>query len=382
MRVVHLITRLDFGGAQQNTLHTCRELGRRGHDVILVAGPGGMLDDEARASGVRYFPLPRLRREIRPFSDIMALRDVVAMLRRERPDVLHTHSSKAGALGRLAGRLARVPVVIHSVHGWAFAPRMPAAPRILYRIVEAACTPLADHVISVSRRDLDTGRALGLVREGRASVIRSGIALGDFSPHGPGRDRVRAEWGVGASDILVVSVANLKPQKGPLDFVAAAALAAREVPHLRFAFIGDGELRPRVEEAIAAAGLAGRFVLPGWRRDVPEILRAADIFALSSLWEGLPRSVVQARASGLPVVATAVNGTPEAVLEGECGYLVPPGDPAAMAAALVRLARDPDRRRAMAAKALEGLEEFSDVTMVDAQEALYSRLLAERRARA
>lgn len=378
MRILHVITKLELGGAQQNTLHTCRELAHRGHDVVLASGPGGMLDDEARRGPFRFAEIAPLVRQIHPVKDLLALVALTRLMRRERPGVVHTHSSKAGALGRVAAFLARVPVVVHTVHGWSFADGMPRATQAAYRAVERACAPLTDHFISVSRLDLERGVRLGIVPAESGSVVRSGFDLAEFAPDEAGRRRVRAEWGVRDDEVLVVNVSNFKQQKAPLDFVRAAGIAAREAPALRFAFVGDGELRGEVEQAVAREGLGARMTLAGWRRDVPDVMRAADVFALSSLWEGLPRSVVQARACGKPVVATAVNGTPEAVEDGVTGFLVPPGDAGAMAAALVRLARDPVLRDAMSRRAREGLDEFSAAAMVDAQERLYERLTALR----
>lgn len=377
MRILHVITKLELGGAQQNTLHTCRSLQERGHDVVLVAGPGGMLDEEAGRGPFRFLPLASLVREIRPLDDLRALARLVRIIRTERPDIVHLHSSKAGAIGRVAAALARAPVVIHSIHGWSFAAGMPAVTSAAYRCVELLCRPLTDHFISVSRLDLELGEKAGIVPRGRGSVIRSGFDLSEFRREGPGRERVRAEWGIAPDEVLVVNVSNFKPQKAPLDFVRAAGLASRLEPRLRFAFVGDGELRGEVEAAVSREGLASRFVLAGWRHDVPEILRAADVFALTSLWEGLPRSVVQARACGLPVVATAVNGTPEVVVDGETGWLVTPGDPESFGRRLAELAADEGLRRAMGERAARGLEEFSAEAMVDAQERLYRRLLGE-----
>ena len=376
MRILHVITKLELGGAQQNTLQTCRELSRRGHDVVLAAGTGGILDDEARRGPFRFVPLRHLVREIRPLSDALALLEILRLVRALRPDVVHAHSSKAGALGRVAARLAGAPVIVHSIHGWSFAAGMPRATQAVYRLVERLCAPLTDHFISVSRRDLELGIREGIVDATKGSVIRSGFDLSEFSREGPGREDVRREWGIGDADVLVVNVSNFKPQKAPLDFVRAAAIASRQAPGLRFAFVGDGEMRPAVEEAVRSEGLQERMILAGWRRDVPELLRAADVFALSSLWEGLPRTVVQARACGLPVVATAVNGTPEAVDDGRTGLLVPPSDPEAFARALVRLAQDPGLRTSMGEAARHGLDEFSAAAMVDGQERLYASLVA------
>jgi glycosyltransferase involved in cell wall biosynthesis len=376
VKILHIITRLELGGAQQNTLFTCRALADRGHDVVLASGTGGHLDEEARRAPFRWVPLRWLVREVAPLRDSMATAEIFRLVRRERPDVVHLHSSKAGVLGRVAAWLARAPVVIHSIHGWSFADGMPVRTRKIYRLVERLCAPLTDWFIAVSRRDLEAGINLGIVPASRASVIRSGFDLVRFAPDRPGRARVRAEWNVAGGEILVVTISNFKPQKAPLDFVRAAAAAARREPRLRFAFVGDGTLRRSVEEAVAAEGLAGRLVLAGWRDDVDDILRACDVFVMNSLWEGLPRSVVQARAAGRAVVATAVNGTPEVVEHGETGFLVAPHDIPAMADAIVLLAQDAELRARMGAQARLGLEAFSQDLMVDQQEQLYLSLVS------
>ena len=381
MRLLHVITRLELGGAQQNTLATCRGLAARGHEVVLAYGPGGMLDAEVEGAAYRAVPLEALRREIHPLHDARALLALTRLVRDLQPDVLHDHSSKAGVLGRLAGRAGGARFVVHGVHGWSFAHGQPAATRAAYRLVERACSLLTDHFACVSALDLEEGRRLGIIRGDRASVIRSGFDLAAFAPGGPGRERVRAEWSVETSDVLVVNVSNFKRQKAPLDFVRAAGEAARLDPRLRFAFVGDGPLRPDVVAAVAEENLGSRMVLAGWRRDVADILRAADVVALTSLWEGLPRTLVQARASARPVVATRVNGTPEVVVPEVNGLLVEPGDVGAIAAAFVRLARDPDLRARLGAAGPVGIEDFAEERMVDLQESLYRRLMQQRLAR-
>lgn len=382
MRVLHVITKLELGGAQQNTLFTCRRLAERGVQVTLASGPGGLLDDEASRAPYPHVVVPSLVREISPLADVRALARLTGLVRRLRPDVVHTHSSKAGALGRFAARLGRARAVVHTVHGWSFSDRQAPAARVTYGLVERALRPFTDHHVSVSARDLELGLRRGLVVEGRGSVIRSGVDVAEFRREGPGRERVRGSWGVQEDDVLVVNVSCLKPQKAPLDFVRAAARALRKEPRLFFALVGDGELRGSVEAALREEGLEDRFVLAGWRRDVAEVLRAADVLALTSLWEGLPRTLVQARLVGVPVVATAVNGSPEVVVDGRTGLLVEPGDVGAIAEALAALASDDELRRHLGRG--DGVSEeafrheFDQDVMVERQVALYDRLLAQR----
>lgn len=375
VKILHVITKLELGGAQQNTLHTCRELSSRGHDVTLAFGPGGMLDEEAALGGHSLRPVPDLVREIRPVRDLRALVALTRLVNELEPDIVHTHGSKAGALGRLGSWAGGATRLVHSVHGWSFAENMPRVPRAAYRAVEHACAPLTDHFVCVSARDLALGERLHIVRKGKGSVIRSGFDLSAFRHVAADRDALRHEWGIAPDDVLIVNVSNFKAQKAPLDFVRAASIASRQDERLRFVFVGDGPLRPEVEHAVAALGLGCRLLIAGWRRDIPRVLCAADIVALTSLWEGLPRTVVQARACGRTVVATAVNGTPEVVEDGVTGFLVRPRDVESMARAFVTLARDAGLRQRIGSRAAQGLEEFDETTMVDLQEALYQRLL-------
>ncbi len=366
---------LELGGAQQNTLYTCRRLAERGHQVWLAAGKGGQLDEVARKGPFEFIELEHLYRPITPKSDPLAIWEMTRLVRHLEPDIVHTHSSKAGMLGRLAGRLGGAKKVVHSVHGWSFSPFHPPRRRRVYIEMERIAHWACDHLIAVSRENIEDGLRLGIVPRKAHSVIRSGIDFEEFSPDGPGRLEVRTEWGVGEDEFLVVNVSCYKPQKDPATFVEAALLAAQREPRLKFALVGDGELRPNLERALAEADLGDRFILTGWRNDIPEILRAADAVALTSLWEGLPRVVVQARSARKPVVATPVNGTPELILDDRNGLLRPVKDPEAFAEAFVRLAQDEQLRARLADCTDEPLPEFDQELMIDQQEQLYARLL-------
>lgn len=381
-RVVHVITKLELGGAQQNTLYTVRHLDRRRFDVALVTGPGGELLEEAGAiPDCRLHVVPDLVREIAPVHDLRALVALARLLARERREaggrlIVHTHSSKAGILGRAAACLAGVPVVVHSIHGYGFHAGQPAVVRRLYVALEQAAARWTDAFVAVAEESRRTGVALGLFPAERCEMIRSGIEIEAFRPRAGVREATRAALGVPPAAVLVGMIACLKPQKAPEDFVAAAARIRAAVPEACFVLAGDGERRGAVEAAVRAAGLEGRFRLLGWRRDVPELLAAIDVLVLTSRWEGLPRVIPQAMAAGRPVVATRVNGSPEAVRDGVTGYLVPPGDVAGLAARVVELLRDPARRAAMGRAGAAAVGEFDAAEMVRRQEALYERLLA------
>ena len=379
-RVCHVITCLELGGAQENTLHTVRTL-RSPFQAGLLAGPGGMLDDEARRTVEVEF-VPSLVRPIRPWRDLQAIADLADRFRRLAPDIVHTHSSKAGIVGRLAARAAGVPIVVHSIHGFGWNDRQPAVVRGALIAAERLVAPLTTHFIAVSRAHLSRGAALGVVAPERASLIRSGVRLAEFAAAGADRAAARAalrgELGLAARARIVGMVACLKPQKAPLDFVAAAARVAAAHPDAHFVMVGDGALRAAVETAADAAGLGGRLHLLGWRRDIPRLTAAFDVVALTSHWEGLPRVVPEAIAAGRPIVATAVDGTAEILHDGDNALVAPAGDVEAIAARLARLLDSPELGAALVDRARSLLAEFDIDAMVRSQEALYGRLLEGR----
>jgi glycosyltransferase involved in cell wall biosynthesis len=379
-RIVHAITRLELGGAQQNTLFCVAHHDRSRFDVGLIAGQGGALDDDARAirdADIRI--VPWLRHPIHPCRDLAAVVRLAAQFRQDRVHLVHTHSSKAGILGRWAARIARVPALVHTVHGWSFNDAQPPWVRRFYAALERAAGAFTDRIVVVCDADRRKGLSVGIGRDERYRLLRSGIDPSLYARPETPRERVRAGLGFGREHVVVGTLACLKPQKAPLDLVEAAAIAHARNPALRFIVAGDGELRPAVEARIRERGLVGIVLLLGWRRDVSDLLHAMDLFLLTSRFEGLPRAVLQAMAAGVAVVATAVDGTPEVVRDGETGALVPPGDPRAAAEKLLALAADPETRAGYARRAMESLTASFDVrVMVPRLEELYLDVLASK----
>ncbi|HEX9190817.1 MAG TPA: glycosyltransferase, partial [Candidatus Deferrimicrobiaceae bacterium] len=301
------------------------------------------------------------------------------ILRAERRDgggvplVVHTHSSKAGILGRAAARAAGADAIVHSIHGFGFHDGQSARVRSLYVGLERLAAKWTDAFVAVSEENIRTGEREGIFTGSRCRLIRSGFDTARFL--GASRETGRRILGVGEGDPVVGTVAVFKPQKAPLDFVAAAARVASEIPRARFVMVGDGELRAESERAVAAAGLEGRFSFLGWREEVPELIAACDVFLLTSRWEGLPKVVPQALIAGVPVVATAVDGTKEIVDHGIDGLLVAPGDVKALARGVAdilsgRVRLDAVRKRDRLVR------EFDQGGMVRAQERLYAEILA------
>ena len=380
--VLHIITRLIVGGAQENTMLTAVLLDPSRCAVDVVSGPQtgseGSLIEEFRTRDIPLTIEPALVREINPLKDLLALFRLTRFIRRGRYTIVHTHSSKAGILGRWAAYLAGTPIIVHTVHGWGHHDRQSPLVRRSYILLERVTQRITDKLIVVSPRNIEKGLADGIGTPEKYITIRSGIELDRFRRPSRSREDVRAELGIPVDSAVVGTVTRLSPQKAPLDFLDAAAHVAAQQPNVHFVIVGDGPLRADVEAQVVTLKLTERIHLTGLRRDVPDLLHSFDIFALSSLWEGLPRVLPQAMAAGLPIVATAVDGNAEAVTDGVNGLLTPPGDPQAMAAALLRLLDNPSLHRKMGEAGRTRADEFGARKMVSDIAALYEKLLAER----
>lgn len=380
-RVLQLITRLIVGGAQEHAIAAAAKLDPGRFDSQLWTGPetgaeGSLLED-ARRHGIRVRVIHDLVRRVDPVKDVAVTLQLARLFRRERFDLVSTHSSKAGIVGRVAARLAGVPVVVHTVHGWAFHEHMPARTRRTYEILERFLAGRTDRLASVSERTTRIGLEAGIGRPEQYVLIRSGIPRASFHPDEERRRRARAALGWAEDALVVGSVGRLSPQKNPADFVNAARAIAPRHPAARFLYVGDGPLRPEIERAIEASGLRERTILAGLRHDVPDLLLAMDVFVLTSLWEGMPRVVLQALASGVPVVSYDVSGIAEAVRDDRNGYVVPPRDHAALADRVDRLLADGALRADLGRRASAGFDEsFTEEGMLQRLDALYSGLLA------
>ncbi len=381
--VVQIITQLELGGAQEIALIFCRHLRDRGFDVHLVAGRGGMLDDEARRElGDSFHQDDSLARAVRPLDDLASIRSLSERLRgikkRARgPMIVHTHSSKAGILGRWAAWAAGAEIRMHSIHGFGFNDWQPWWTRTAYQAAERATATITHAFCPVSEANRRVAEQLGLLRRGAiATVLPAAIDIEAYVPQeGEGPD-VRRELGLAEDAPLVGMIACLKPQKCPVDFVRAAAQVRESSPDAHFFLAGDGELRPDMEAAIRELDLRDRFHLLGWRRDVRSLLGAADVLVLTSLWEGLPRVVLQGMAASKPVIATRVDGTPEAIDEGRTGHLLDPHDVDGFADRIGRLIRDPERAREMGREGRRRVTEFGVPAMLSKLDSLYDQLLA------
>ena len=384
--MLHVITRFILGGAQENTLLSVLGLSRLGRWRVYLAtgpaeGPEGSLLERARAEGIRPLLLRHMRREVHPVEDLAAYRELFRLILRLRPHVVHTHSSKAGVIGRLAAFHAGVPVVVHTVHGPSFHPyERPWRNRLfvfLERWAARRCRALVSVAEAMSRQYLDRG----IGRPQQYLTIRSGVEVERFLRPPAPREELRRRWGLPAGRFVFAKVSRIAPLKGHEDVLRAAAELAPRAPGLHLVFAGDGVLGGRMREMAARLGLDGRVTFTGLVPPgrIPELLHACDALVHASYREGLPRAVVEAGLAGLPQVAYAACGAPEAIEDGVTGFLVEPGDVPALAERMLRLCRRPGEARRMGARARERLRrEFDWRKMVRELDALYRRLLAGR----
>ena len=377
VKVFHVITKLELGGAQKVTLMTLERLPRDRYELGLVTGPEGLLVDWAnRIPSLKRVWNPWLVREVRPIKDTMALLGLWRLFRRERPQIVHTHSTKAGIIGRWAAKLAGVPLVFHTAHGFAFNDFQAPIIRNLYIALERFTGKFTTKLFIVSYANADKAEKCGMVRRGDWVLARDSIAVEEFLRPRPPRCKLRA-WGIPEDKVIVGMVACLKPQKSPEDFIEIAARILGQTDRAHFVMAGDGELRASVEERIRRHGIAGDVTLLGWQneQDMPEIYRNLDIVVLTSLWEGLPCVFSEAMACELPIVATNVDGAREAIIDGENGYLHGPHDIERMAQSVLKLVADSKLRRSMGERGKKRVMEFDIGTSVDSVESTYREYL-------
>jgi glycosyltransferase involved in cell wall biosynthesis len=377
---------MNLGGpAQQAALLSGRRLDPDRYETLLVHGsvaPGEeSMADLARSEGARAEFVPSLSQPPRPWLDATALARIVAIARRFRPHVVHSHMAKAGFLARLTAlaALRPRPVIVHTYHGHVLEGYFGPLQSRLYRSLETGLGRRSDRLIGVSQATVDDLVRLGVAGRDRFQVIPLGLDLGPFArlDRTPGR-ALRRGLGIGDDDIVLGFVGRVVPIKR-VDVLLRALALAQDAGPLRLLVVGDGEIRPGLEELSRELGIADRVRFLGYRRDLTTIASAADIAVLASANEGTPVSLIEAAAAGRPAVATRVGGVPE-VVTPDTGVLVPPGDPVAFATALRKLADDPELRARLGASAREhALRRYSAERLVADVEALYDTLLAKVR---
>lgn len=347
IRVAQVITRFIAGGGGV-ALRGALALDPDRFETVFITGPGGPLAERAASAGFEVLTLRHMRPELAPLQASASAREIRTLLEVGGFDVVHTHSSKAGALGRLAARAAGVPGVVHTFHGFPFHDFQSPLRRAAYIAAERRLGRITDRFIAVGVAVAAEAVRLGIAAPERMRVIPVSVEARTVvqTPHT--RARARQLLGLPELTPVIGTVGRIDAQKAPHHFVEALALMS---PDVHAVWIGDGPLRAQVEGLVRARGLGGRMHLVGERGDVPDLLPGLDVFVMTSLYEGLPCAVVEAMRCGLPVVASAVNGVPELVVPGQTGLLVPPARPAAVAVAIRHLLDRPEMRQRMSQQA-------------------------------
>jgi glycosyltransferase involved in cell wall biosynthesis len=384
MKIIHIITRLIVGGAQENTLLSCEGQHDLGHEVTLITGPPigpeGSLLERAQCYGYAVRVIDAMRRSILPGKDFATFHELVRHVRRVRPDIVHTHSSKAGILGRWAAHCAGTRAVIHTIHGLAFTASTSETVNDIYKMLERQAAPLTTRIIGVADSMRDQSLAARVGERSQYVTVYSGMKTEPFlSPPVP-RDTVRRQLGLREDDVAVGTIARLFHLKGHQDLLDIAPKLCRQFPRLRFLWVGDGLLRPQFQEWIAAMGLTDRFILTGLvpPERIGELTNAMDILVHPSRREGLARALPQGSLAGKPVISYDIDGAREGVLDGQTGFVHPPFDKEKLAGSIAALMADPALRQSMGAAGRRfALGRFDSRVMVDSLERVYRQAVNE-----
>lgn len=377
INLLYVVTKLELGGAQKQLLSLIENLDRERFRPFLFTAQDGLLLSDALSIKCLTLKKSRyLERAINPFNDFLALIELYRFIKKNSIEIVHTHSSKAGIFGRLAARLAKVKVIIHTVHGWSFNDYQPMLAKKFFIWLERFTAQFTDKLIVVSNYDKQKGLDCHIGCADKYALIHYGIDYREFSG---GDQNIREELGIDGHDLVIGMVACFKPQKSPQDFVKLANLVNQIMPNIKFILVGDGVLRPYIQRLINTFKLRKQIILTGWRRDIWRILSAIDIFVLTSLWEGLPIAALEAMASSKPIVATHTGGIEEVVIEGKSGFLVAPRDINKISQRISVLLKDETLRTKMGQSAKECLGfNFALANMLKENNSLYEKMITKK----
>lgn len=389
LRVLRVIARLNIGGPARHVTILDRGLRARGHETLLAFGPvgegEGSLEDLARDLPTR--PIPELGRRIRALSDAVAFLRVLRLMFRVRPDVVHTHTAKAGTLGRLAAALYNLTrrrqsraIVVHTFHGHVLAGYFGPVGDRLVRTTERVLARLTDRIVAISEQQrADLCDRFRIAPPDRVVVVPLGLELDDLLALTPAHPSLRRTLGIADDAVVIGFVGRLVPIKQPLLLAEAFAAVASAAPEAVLLVAGDGPLADAFRADVEARGLTARVRFAGWQRDLRALYATCDVIALVSRNEGTPVAAIEGMAAGRTVVATAVGGVPDVVAGDRTGVLVPGQDPAAIADALLRVVRDAGLRARLGAAARDDVRaRFRSERLVEDVERLYLEALADR----
>jgi glycosyltransferase involved in cell wall biosynthesis len=375
-KIAQVITRLDWGGPPDILRLICESLDPDKFDVTILTGltqyPSERTKKFLNKFSGRIINIPQLQRDVSLLNDLTALFRLYRLMRKERFDIVHTHTAKAGALGRIAAWLAGKAKVIHTSHGHNFYGYFSPLKSRLVILAERFLTFLTDRVTALTeleKRDLELYNVTG---PDKVMIIYSGLEMDQFRNGRVDEEQKRSELGASSDSVLIGMVGRLENIKGPEHFIESIPIVSERFPDTEFLLVGEGSLRDRLESRCKERNISGRVIFTGWREDVPDILKVLDIVVLPSLNEAVGRTLIEAGASGKPVVATKVGGVPEIVRDNETGLLVPAANADSLARALLSLLENKKERMTMGETASKWVDDrFSASRMVESFSALY-----------
>ena len=372
---------MDWGGAPDIVRITCAYLNPDFYDITLISGPTRYPSTKTKEflgqSGQKTIIIPELKRKINPISDLAALVRLYFLFRRQHFDIVHTHTAKAGALGRTAAFLAGKSKIVHTLHGHNFYGYSSAFFSKIIAVIEKIIASFTTKIIALTeleKKDLIRFKVTGAEK---IRLIYSGLELDRYAQINIDKAKIKQNFNIAPDENIVGMAGRLEPIKGPQYFVQAAGNVAKHFTKVKFIMVGEGSLRPRLERQAKEAGLENKFIFTGWREDMPEILSILDILVLPSLNEAVGMVLIEAQALGVPIVAAKVGGIPEILVDNQTGILVPPADPYRLAQAINQLLLDEQKRRDMAEAArISVRDKFKAQDMVDRISDLYQELIS------
>lgn len=373
--VVHMITKLELGGAQINTLKTCKSLNKKKFKTTLLCGGGGILDTQIKTLD-KCTIIKDLIRSIHLYHDIKAFFQIRKELNRIKPLIVHTHSSKAGIIGRFAAVISNTPVIIHSVHGFSFSPFQPCLKRNLYKWLEKKIARRTSHFIFVSQHDIKTAQKLNLIGN-NFSLIRSGFRLEDFSKYKSDTEKLRNQYEIKRNQFVCGVIAPFKPQKGLEHLIEIASLILKKTKNVVFFLAGDGYLRSHIEKELTKRNLLEHFRLPGFIKNISPVIDMFDCGISTALWEGLPQSLVQMRLKKKCVVVSDIPGHQEIIQHNKNGFIVDVFDHITFAEK-IHFLMNHRREKNRLANFSDDFSNWDADFMVREQEELYFRLLKSK----
>ncbi len=383
IKVAHIITRLIIGGAQENTLSTVIGLMKNpNYEVTLISGPEigpeGSLQDKAKEQGVNLLILSQLRRNLNPIRDIIGVFQLIIHFTKNRYDIIHTHSSKAGVMARISAFLTRSPVIIHTIHGLPFHPYQSNWRNVLYIFLERICAKISDKIITVSDTMRDKALEKNIGTKNLYTTIYSGMDIDSFANCMKHRKQIRRELKISPDELVIGKIARLFELKGHDFVVDCAKEILKHFPNTKFLFIGDGLLKNKLLEQISSLSMADNFIFTGLvpPEKIPIYISCMDILVHASLREGLARALPQAMAAGLPIVALDIDSAYEMAIDNKTGFLIPSGNKKMFIESVIKLLADKELRTTLGKNGKDMvIEKFKISFMVSKIKKLYEDLM-------